>query len=327
MGLVFFEARLARTRFAGHDGGTMSFFSTLLVSPENGLGLFVSYDGLLAPQALGDLVRDFAQRYLPASSPGSGLSPTRREDAEAVAGVYQTSRRADSTVVRLSALASEILIRPAHDATLTMHSAAWPFGTGQSLQGMGERLFRGPKGQRIAFEEVPGHAMRLNIGPPAQQWQRVPSYLDVRLVASAVIASVLVGVLTLIAWPIAAILRRRRGRRWNEDASVRRCHLAARLVLILQLVVIVAAAALFVAGTVNPTVLSDALDPALVVLYACAWLGVLGSFGALWVAWQFWRKRIGGRWTRLHHTLIAASAVTLAWFFLNWHIAGTTLNY
>jgi CubicO group peptidase (beta-lactamase class C family) len=327
MGLVFYETRFAGTRFVGHDGGTMSFFSNLLVSPENGLGLFVSYDGRATPQALGDLLLGLAQRYWPGRPPGSGSSTPRLEGAEAVAGVYQTSRRTDSTIVRLSALASEILIRPAHDATLTMHGAAWPFGTGQSLQGMGERLFRGPKGQRIAFEEVSGHAMRLNIGPPAQQWQRVPSYLDVRLVASAVIASVLVGVLTLIAWPIAAILRRRRGRQWSEDASVRRCHLGARLVLILQLFVIFAAAALFVAGTVNPTVLSDALDPVLLVLYACAWLGVLGSFGALWVAWQFWRKRIGGRWTRLHHTLIAASAVTLAWFFLNWHIAGTTLNY
>jgi hypothetical protein len=135
---------------------------------------------------------------------------------------------------------------------------------------------------------------------------------------------VLVGLLTLIAWPIAAIVRRWRGQRWSEDASVRRSHLAARLVLILQLFVLVAVVVLFVAGTANPTILSDALDPALVVLYACAWLG---GFGTLWIAWQFWRKRIGGRWTRIHHTLIAVSAVTLAWFFLNWHIAGTTLNY
>ena len=90
---------------------------------------------------------------------------------------------------------------------------------------------------------------------------------------------------------------------------------------------IIAVAALFIAAIANPTILSDALDPALVVLYACAWLSVFGNVGTLWIAWQFWRKRIGGRWTRLHHTLIAASAVTLAWFFLNWHIAGTTLNY
>jgi hypothetical protein len=77
----------------------------------------------------------------------------------------------------------------------------------------------------------------------------------------------------------------------------------------------------------NPTILNDALDPALIALYACAWLSVFGSFIALWIAWQFLRKRVGGRWARLHHYLMAASTITFAWFFLNWHIAGTTLNY
>jgi hypothetical protein len=94
-----------------------------------------------------------------------------------------------------------------------------------------------------------------------------------------------------------------------------------------QILVIVAAAVLFVAGSANLTILSDALDPVLAVLYASAWLGVLGGFSVPWVAWRFWRKRIGGWWSRLHHTLIAASAVTLASFFLVSHVAGTTLNY
>jgi hypothetical protein len=224
--------------------------------------------------------------------------------------------------VRLGALTSEIWIRPTGDAAITLYGG--PFGSGQSFQGTGERQFRGPRGHEVAFEEVLGHATRLNIGPALLEWQRVPFYLDIRLVAPAVIVSALVAVMSLIAWPVGAILRRWRGRRWSEEAWVRRYHLAARVVLILQLLVIAAAATLFVAGTANLTILSDTLDPALIVLYACAWLG---GFGMLWVSWQFWWKRIGGLWTRIHHTLIAASALTLAWFFLTWHIAGTTLNY
>jgi hypothetical protein len=140
-------------------------------------------------------------------------------------------------------------------------------------------------------------------------------------------ASVVISVLTLIAWPVAAILRWRRGRQWSQYPWAQRCHLAVRLILLLQVLVTAAAAVLFVTGTANLTILSDALDPVLAVLYACAWLGVLGGFGAPWVAWRFWRKRIGGWWARLHHALIAAAAVTLASFFLVSHIAGTTLNY
>ena len=326
MGLVFLERKLGGLRFVGHDGGTMSFFSVLLVSPEKGLGVFVCYDGGAALQALSDLFRALARRYLPAHPADTSPFTAHPGDAAATAGVYQNSRRADSTIGRLSALASELWIRPAGDAKVTIHSAAWPFLVGQSLQEVGELLYRNADGGEIAFEQVSKRVMKVNMGA-AQQWQRVPWYLDIRIVGPAVIASVLVSFLTVVSWPIAAIIRRWGGRLWSEDVSARRCHLTARLILILQLAVIVAVCTLFTVATLNPTILSDALDPALVALYACAWLGSLGGLLALWIAWQFWWRRMSGRWARIHHSLIAVSALILAWFFLTWHIAGTTLNY
>ena len=62
-------------------------------------------------------------------------------------------------------------------------------------------------------------------------------------------------------------------------------------------------------------------------LYALAWLGVFGAIPSLWAATMFWRNGIGSRWSRIHHSLIAASSVMIAWFFLTFRIAGTTLNY
>jgi hypothetical protein len=47
----------------------------------------------------------------------------------------------------------------------------------------------------------------------------------------------------------------------------------------------------------------------------------------LWAAARFWRHGSGSRWSRVHHALIAASCVMIAWFFLTFHIAGTTLIY
>jgi hypothetical protein len=326
MGLVFLERKLGGIRFVGHDGGTMSFFSVLLVSPERGLGVFVSYDGGAALQALSDLLRALARRYLPARPADTNPFTARPGDSAATAGVYQNSRRADSTIARLSALTSELMIRPAGDAKVTIHSAVWPFLAGQSLQEVGELLYREANGGEIAFEQVSKRVMRVNMGA-AQQWQRVPWYLNIRIVGPAVVASVLVSILTVVSWPIAAIIRRLRRRLWSEDVSARRCHLTARLILVVQLAVIVAVSTLFTLATLNPTILSDALDPVLVALYACAWLGSVGGLLAAWIAWQFWRRRMSGRWAKIHHSLIAVSAVTLAWFFLTWHIAGTTLNY
>jgi len=38
--------------------------------------------------------------------------------------------------------------------------------------------------------------------------------------------------------------------------------------------------------------------------------------GAVLVAWavaRFWRDRVGSRWSRIHHALIAAGCVMLVW--------------
>jgi CubicO group peptidase (beta-lactamase class C family) len=324
MGLVFYEMRYGRTRFVEHSGQTMSFFSDLLVSPESGLGLFVSFDGEAGEPAMSDLLRHLAERYLPDAAPQSFAG--RRQDAEAAAGVYQTTHRADSTVVRLRALGSEILVRPTAEGISMSSAAAWPFGAEGKLHEAGPLVF-GDDPYKFGFEPGPGHTMRLDIGPPIEQWQRVPWWLDARLVLPVVTASVLIAVVTLLSWMIAVARRWRRAQRWSDDAAVRRCHLIVRLVLVIQLVVIVSTAVVFAVGTENNTILNSALDPILILIYGLAWLGVFGGFAALWVAWLFWRKRIGTWWARLHHALIAVSAGTLAWFLLTWHLAGTTLNY
>ena len=80
-------------------------------------------------------------------------------------------------------------------------------------------------------------------------------------------------------------------------------------------------------GLADMTILSDALDRWLVVLYALAWLGVFGAVLTVWAATTFWGNGAGSLWSRIHHTLIAASSVMMAWFFLTFRIAGTTLSY
>ena len=77
----------------------------------------------------------------------------------------------------------------------------------------------------------------------------------------------------------------------------------------------------------NLTMLNDALDPKLIALYIAAWIGVIGAIAVVWAAVRFWRNGVGSRRSRIHHTLLAASSVMIAWFFVVFRIAGTTLNY
>jgi hypothetical protein len=329
LGLVFFGTKVAGQDAIGHDGATMTFFSSLTLFPKHGVGIFVSRDGMgeiTAPKDLRELpdpVTAIAQRFL-AKPPEPDMRDANLSGDAGMAGIYHWSRRAQSSFLRVSDLVSERVVKVDDAGSVRLHSAIWPFGTGEVLRRVGENLYEGPGHIRLAF--IDGSSQSY-FAVPALRLQRVPWVLDVRWIAPAVAVSTTVVVLTLMAWPVAALWRFWRKKPWSEVSSDRRKYLAARLVLLVDAAVIAAAVVVFIRGTIDPTIFNDALDHALIVLYALAWLGVFGAMASLWVAALFWRNGVGSRWSRIHHCLIAASTVMIAWFFLTFRIAGTTLIY
>jgi CubicO group peptidase (beta-lactamase class C family) len=332
LGLVFFGMKVAGHDSIGHDGATMAFFSNLRLFPEHDIGIFVSRIGMGEIKALGDIpdpVAVIAQRFLP-RAPGEPLQKPAGAGAAdfsgeaGVDGIYHASRRAETTAVRLNELTSQVVVRTDGAGNLTVSPAIWPFAALQTLKRVGRNVYEG-RGARLAFINEAG--AESYIAAPSVRLQRVPWSLDVRWIAPAFAASAAVVFLTLLAWPFAALWRRWRKKRWSEDRGDRRRHLAVRLVLLVDAGVIVATTMLFIAALADTTILSEALDPLMLALYALAWLGVFGAALAAWAAATFWRNGACSRWSRIHHTLIAASCVMLAWFFVTFHVAGTTLNY
>jgi CubicO group peptidase (beta-lactamase class C family) len=332
LGLVFFGLKVAGHDAIGHDGATMTFFSKLMLFPGQDVGIFVSRDGIgdIAQardiREIPDPVTLIARRLLPgaqgelADGRAVGVIP----DA-GMAGVYHPSRRAESTFVRLNELLSQVVVTIDGAGDARLSAAIWPFAAGERFGRVDRHLYEGPAGTRIAFVENEGSEPY--IAAPATRLQRVPWSIDVRWVGPALAASAVVAVLTLLVWPFAAMWRRWRRKRWGGGSSDRRKFLAARLVLLVDVVVIAATAVLLFLSLADMTVLGDALDPLVLLVYALAWLGVLGAVPAVWAAATFWRDGVGTRWSRIHHTLIGASSVLMAWFFLTFRIAGTTLNY
>lgn len=328
LGLVFFGTKIAGHESIGHDGGTTTFFSDLRIFPEQGIGVFVSRDGI------GE-IRNFREIPYPATAIAKRFLPKAPEAADAraatlpsdpgVAGIYHSSRRAESSLIRFNDLVTERVVKIDGAGNARSYSAIWPFGDGRMLKRVARNLYETPEGGRNAFVDDSGSESYWAV--PALRLQRVPWSLDARWIVPAFLVSTAVVLLTLLAWPVAALWRYWRNKRWSQDGGDLRKHLAVRLVLLVDAAAIVAFAVLFIMGSIDLTLLNDALDPLLLALYALAWLGVFGAILALWAAARFWRQGIGSRWSRVHHALIAASCVMMAWFFLTFHIAGTTLNY
>ena len=314
--LAYEEDYAAGNRFEGKHGLTNVVVSYLGLLPEAGFGMFVSYNGGGAMDAPQDLLRAIAERYFK-RQPGP-IEPlaTAPADAAAVGGAYQPSQRADSNFLRWRALAGQLVVRPLADGRI----AAGP----QPLVETAPLVWENSHDLKISFRQnARGMSLRLSAMPLAMEYQRVPWYLDRRLVLPAIGASLATITATLLLWPMAALWRRRT-KPFGTTAGDRRGHLGTRLVLGVDLLVVVGGMRLF---PVDLTKMNAALDPWLVLLYGVAWLGVAGSAVVVWIAFRFWRGRVGGRWARIHQTLLAASAVIFAWFAVTWRLAGTTLKY
>jgi CubicO group peptidase (beta-lactamase class C family) len=327
LGLFFYTSNTAGRHAIGHNGGTMTFFSDLQLFRQPGVGVFTCLDGMgeiKEAEDIPDPTHAIAERFLPAETDDFNKAGALPPTDPAVAGVYHSTRRADSTFLRLVDLLSERDVSVDAAGNATTLPAIWPFVKGMQFKHIGPNLYEGPRGMRLYLEGSGTGNPRLVM--PAMEYHKVPSSLNAKVIVPALLASLLVALLTLLCWPIAALLRRRSGKPFSEDRTICSMYTLSRLVLLIDLAAVALLLAIC-AQAADPTNFNAGLDWAIITLYGVAWCSVPGAFANLWIAVQFWQRGAGGSWARIYHSLIAASAIVIAWFFVTFHIAGTTLNY
>ena len=91
----------------GHEGDLVAFHSIFMLEPSRKLLLFISYNsagGGARPRP--EIIDMFTDRYFPGQATQSFVSVPRKE-LTAIEGVYQSTRREDSTRLKLLSLLSQ----------------------------------------------------------------------------------------------------------------------------------------------------------------------------------------------------------------------------
>lgn len=318
VGLAFIGESITGHEAVGHGGATLAFRSDLHLFREQGIGVFVSRDGYgnleKSPMASKAIVERF-------------LSPSAASDIAAapadprIAGLYHSTRRAESSLMRAAGLLKERLVEVDEKGEASAVSAILPFIGRQKLKRVDHDQYESAKGVRFGFV---GDGEQSYLGLAAMRLQRVPWFLDVRWIAPAFLASSAFVLATLLAWPAGALWRRWRKKPQGIRADDR-LRLTVRLILLADAAAVAITAALL--SVRDFTLFGEALDPLLLLLYALAWIGVLGAPFVVWTAARLWGHADSGLWARLHRAGLAASALMIAWAFVTFRIAGTTLNY
>jgi CubicO group peptidase (beta-lactamase class C family) len=327
MCLGFYEESRNGHRIFGHGGDTIYFHSDMHLMPDAGLGFFVSYNSRgkaeISPRSA--VWKHFLDRYFPFTPPEVPKLATADADARAISGHYITSRRGESTFIKLLALFGQTTVAPDKDGDITIDPLKDYNGQPKRWHEIAPLLYRAVNGQEmLAFQKDVSGNMQIVLDFPAIAEQRTSLAQNSRSNFTILIASLVVMGLTVIFWPIMALIRRHYGRNLELTPRQRSMRFRVRIVCLINLLFMLGL--LFVITTADDLkLLSGKLDS---TIHFFQVIGLIGAAGSLMVVYVGLRGDGGlGLWVKLWNFLLALSCVGLFWFAIYWNLLNFSMHY
>jgi CubicO group peptidase (beta-lactamase class C family) len=326
----FYEESRNGHRIIGHGGDTEVFHSSVHLIPDANLGFFVSYNsaGIGKVEARGQLWSAFMNRYFPGPPAPPTLS-TAKEDAKSVAGSYLSSRRAQGSLLRTASVLGELIVTPSADGTITTSLLKRANGKPMKLRETRPLLFQDADGEDyLAFKRDSTGRMELMYSPyPLFIFQRVSLGENQKVLLPVLVVSLAVMVLTLLLWPVAALVRRHYQRPLELTPRQRRIRLAVKMVVVLNILFVAAIAAIVIYAFSHIAAFNDGLNK---WIYLAQFIGVLGAVGSVVVVYDAinsWISKGRTIWYKLNATILALACVGLLWLVFAGHLLHFTSKY
>jgi CubicO group peptidase (beta-lactamase class C family) len=235
MMLGFFERNINGRRAIGHDGDTVLFHSTMVLYPDDGIGIFAAFNsgGIhnAVMQEREQLFERFSDRYLPATvSTGGPTYPlaTTRAHARMFSSAYWSSRSYSTSFMAATKLLFPVRVVVNPDDSASLSGLRGADGELKRFREVAPFVWHEIGGHdRLAAIVSQGHIVRLSVNgqAPATVFDAVPGWESPTWVLPAFLGGILVLAAWLLLWPISAwrhrrlpALTRSRARVWAEQA-------------------------------------------------------------------------------------------------------------
>jgi len=334
MALGFYHEDRNGHQIVGHAGDTEAFHSDLHILPDDGVGLFISMNCLGKDGAAGSvraaLLRGFMDRYFPAPKPALLTLATAKEHGRMMTGLYRWSRRSESGFFTLTNLLGQIKVKADPEGTLEVSALKDASGAVLRWREVAPFVWQEPAGE-IKLAAVVKDDKIVNFTtdelPPVMVLQPVPGSASAAWNMPLLYAMVLVLVLAVLLWPIAALVRRHYGRPLPLSGCETRLYRLTRVAALVDLLALLAYVVLLSLLS-NGTLAADvAADPFIRVAQGLCLLGVIGAMISLWNAFLAWTRKGRSRWAKISATVIALACVAFVWFVLTLRLVTPSLNY
>ncbi len=328
MCLGFYEESRNGHRIIGHGGDLNYFHSDMHLVLDQGLGFFVSYNssgkGELDPRT--PLWQNFLDRYFPVPEP----SPSSAQKAsDSLAGKYLSSRRAQTTILRsLWWLLAEASVSQAPDGTIQVDSMKDIAGQPKRWRGVGSGQFREVGGQDLlVFKRDESGNLEMVSEDPVEIFQKASWTENKIVVECALVFALLVFLLTLIFWPISALVRRHYKRQLTLEPNERKWRRIVRLGCALDLGTLVAFAAIAGYGISSLTFFSWHLDPWIRLLQILMVVGLVAAGGTIYAAFRMLQIRGFRFWRSIYTGGLVLACFIYIWFVFAARILQGSLKY
>ncbi len=336
MMLGFYETTTNGHRAIAHGGDTQWFHSDLQLFPDDGIGIYVSTNSA-GKDGSARLIRDglvtgFVNRYLPGpSNQHKGIdAATAKQHAQMVAGAYNSSRRADSNFMNLVYTLGQTKVIANEDGTISVPMLAGYSGAPKKWREIAPFVWQDTNsGDRLAAEVVDGRVVRFSAEPIAaiMVFQRASWWQSPGVFMTLLFGSLAALLLTVVAWPVSALVRRHYGARYTLAGQDARAHRWIRIASLAVLVSIGAMVGMVFAMMSDLGMMSPGKDGLVIALRALTTIVLpIGAAVALWNAWVVLRSR-RSLWAKLWSLVLAASCLALLWIGIACHLVGFSANY
>jgi CubicO group peptidase (beta-lactamase class C family) len=333
LGITFMEYLIDPVRIIAHGGDTVYFHSDMILVPDAHLGYFLSYNSLGKDVggSRGEVVRTLVHRYFPsASQPKIDVDPnTAKSDGRAVSGLYDGTRRGETTFLKILALASQFKVSSDEEGILKIEGMKNQSGELKRWREIAPLIYREIDGsERIGFRRgASGAVTEILPFPAIYEGQRVPWYSSKVFIGCVIGGNILLTLLTVLLWPVAVIIRKRYQRPLFDKKSDRVLYFLSRIVCLAEVLFILAPILTLSQGLEHIVILGDAINPWLQAFHVFGWGLMAGIVLLIVVAIRFVRLPEHGFWFRAHAILLAIGGIAFGLLAWQYHFLNASLKF
>jgi hypothetical protein len=269
-------------------------------------------------------------RYFPVPPPNESALSTAAQDARSVTGPYEISRRSETNILAVTTVLGEAkVVADPKDNTIYIDEFFKDLnGQPKHFREISPMLFRAVNGtEKLDFVKDANGRWLLYLDYPFMVFQQVANPLNRKMFNYVVIAfSIGVIALTLLLWPVAAILRKHYAKPLTLNDSARRARTLVHIVCFV-IVAFLIGLAFLLNSLEKPGGLGTAGDVKIHLLQIVGLLTGIGALIAIYNAAKSWGDAQQWFWYKLWNVLLTVACVGFVWLIFHWHLLNFNLQY